>query len=327
MVTVPSVDANGWTTLRGYLDDGMVVLAQELFRRGEAVQGALAKAKMGWRRRHIAAGSGPKGDASGGVGIFVRGEDGLRNWPSAKALGCAGNRLLAASVDAPGFGPILGLVAYMIAGLGVGRPIVQLLGKAGEDTQQRGGSAILTGDSNGCPQQPRGTGFPAKLQHRAGMGPHGKPTCRPVDAASGPDFLVRTRGLARMARRPRVRKGSSYPHSPGRLVSGDGRAEVQEPHLSPADGGPLVPRPTMAGLRRASSTSPKRMAATADGAHQRHSPMMSNEAWDVTRPLIDDMDEASRAPEKAWLVMRLTPKSPGKAGCRPFGLVVGLWRV
>ena len=141
-----SVNANSWTTLRGYLEDckAMVVFAQELKLQGEAVQEASAKAlKMGWRCLLTAADPGPKVGASGGVGIFVRGEVGLRSWTSAKSMGCAGSRLLAAIVDVPGLGSVLGLVTYMFTGVGTGRPNVQLLGKAGEAIQHWGGPAIF----------------------------------------------------------------------------------------------------------------------------------------------------------------------------------------
>ena len=106
---------------------------------------------MGWRCLLTAAGPGPKGGASGGVGIFVRGEVGLRSWTSAKSMGCAGSRLLAAIVDVPGLGSVLGLVTYMFTGVGTGRPNVQLLGKAGEAIQHWGGPAILAGDFNMSP--------------------------------------------------------------------------------------------------------------------------------------------------------------------------------
>ena len=103
---------------------------------------------------------------------------------------------------------------------------------------------------------------------------------------------------------------------------------MQEPQLSPAEGSPPLPRLTVAGLRRASSTFPKRTAATVDGFHPRHFSMLSDEALDTMLLIIDAMEEASRVPEQAsWLVMCLIPKGPGKAGYRPIVLFSGLWRV
>ena len=92
----------------------------------------------------------------------------------------------------------------------------------------------MAGDFNMSPQQLRGTGFLAKLQHRAVIVAPGRPTCRSVGASSELDFFVLTQGSARLARKPEVGEATFYPHSPVQLdLPVDGKEWVHQVLMVP----------------------------------------------------------------------------------------------
>ena len=159
-----SYNGNSWGTLSHRLarSSALVLLAQEIGITAEDVGDKTAKALgMGWHMLCTPSVPCDAGQTSAGVAIFARTSIGLR-WPQQLPRGVlVDHRLMFATVDIPGWPPILVGCAYLYNTEGLSKRNLGMLKMIGE-TLQGHHMAIFGADWNLGPTVIEFTGLPRK---------------------------------------------------------------------------------------------------------------------------------------------------------------------
>ena len=181
-LTVATYNGSSWKSMQDYLQvtSAQVVLAQET----RVIATGLADAsqwadRRGWQSLWTpSVPSAAGGPSSGGAAIFVRKELGLRR-PSASVDShqVVPARLVAAVVEAPGYGSILMMSAYLHVGAGLAQDNLTIIAKAAAVAQLHGLPWTLGADFQVLPAQVDEAGI-ATQAGAAVVAPRTRGTCR-----------------------------------------------------------------------------------------------------------------------------------------------------
>ena len=199
-LTVETYNSTSWASLKQRLagSEAHVVLAQEVHLLGIDIEYASQWARVrGWKSIIEEAIPGrAQPFSSGGVAIFARDWLGLSPWPVLAEHRQQG-RLVAGTLEAPGYGEVMLVSAYRISGQNLDEPNSRILEKLGAILGNRGCPFVVAGDFQVNPGALGSTSFLEQAGAKLVCATDGSGTCRGAYGRSSViDYFIIEQSLA-----------------------------------------------------------------------------------------------------------------------------------